>query len=61
MGKGVSVAGWEAPLQPAGMLKPPPPNLLECSSLPLQTQEGSSFWRVETNGLETPLDRGVRS
>lgn len=24
MGKGVSVAGWEAPPQPAGMLKPPP-------------------------------------
>lgn len=49
--------GWEKECSWLGGR--PPSNLQGCSSLSLQTQEVSSFWRVETNGMEIPLDGGL--
>ena len=51
VGKGVFVAGWEAPTLTCG----------GAQGYPQRPQEGSSFWRVETNGMEIPLDRGALS
>ena len=51
VGKGVFMAGWEAPTLTCG----------GAQGYPQRPQEGSSFWQVETNGMEIPLDRGALS